>query len=129
MGKPQPSMSDALEKHKRLRQQVDTGPSNGADLTVVSGAADGGTAGEAPQPDGSQSDLPLLAPDQDQPPTWVRHTLGLRSESSKALKAAAHRQKDKKIQGTLKPGEPVTEQEIADMAISWVLEQLTKKPA
>ncbi len=113
------SMAEVLEKNKRLRQELNSGaadPAPDTTLTVVNGAANG-TSGDREQ-------LTERTNEPSPAPVWVRHTLGLRAETSLALKEAADTQKKRKRRGLLQPGEPATEQEIAEMAISWVLKQI-----
>ena len=130
------SMAEALKKNKRLRQQLSTTTDDtprDTTLKVVSSAASGKTSDKFLEAGESNAD----AVNPVEPPTavtdarqslWVRHTLGLRPGTSMNLRDATDVQKKKKRRGLLIPGEPATEQEIADLGINWVLQHIGFKP-
>ena len=130
------SMAEALQKNKRLRQQLSTTADDtprDTTLKVVSSAADGKTGDKFLETGESNANAEETA----EPPVsvtvtgqslWVRHTLGLRPGTSMNLRDATDVQKKKKRRGLLIPGEPATEQEIADLGINWALQHIGFKP-
>lgn len=126
------SMAEALQRNKRLRQQLDSGKTDtSSDLTlaVVTGTTNGTADHQSDEPacrDRRAQTTPApstsLAPAP--PSVWVRHTLGLRPQTSVELRDATDTQKQKKRRGLLKPGEPANEQEIAELGINLALRQL-----
>ncbi|MDC0936276.1 hypothetical protein OAS39_08300 [Pirellulales bacterium] len=122
------SMAEALEKNKRLRQQITcptaaesekTGDTERTNLKVVAAARDTEDAKQVQELHPGETNGQLHVA-----PQWVRHTVGLRPLTTLDLRDAADAQKQKKRRGLLQPGEPANEQEIADMGINWALEQI-----
>ena len=134
------SMDEALSAAKKMRREI-AGTQEGKSspqekrLSVVpsSPEPEPTTQTEA-APEGKSTDTPraterpverapVIEP-SIQRPVWVRHTVGLRDATSLRLKDAADSQKRKLRHGTLKPGEPANEQEIADLGVNLALKQL-----
>lgn len=117
-------MDEALSAAKELRKNLSTEPNPPetpqaeAHLTVLSKPDAQEKEAETQKPPPSQQTAPVGRP------TWVRHTVGLRSETSLKLRDAAEAQKRKVRYGTLGADEPANEQEIADLGIALALKQL-----
>lgn len=130
------AMADALATRNRQRQPVSPDENNdnkesNPTLSVVSSS----TGDEAERnnqlieestintEDGevtSMEHAKFVAPQSN----WVRHTVGLQSNTRLKLQDAAHAQKEKKRHGRLKAGEPENEQEIAEHGITLALREL-----
>lgn len=107
------SLAEALSTAKQLRRK-----SVGTPTEVASNRARVETSQELP------TKLPEPSAHPKSASAWVRHTVGLRAETSLKLRDAADIQKRKARHGRLQTDEPANEQEIADLGVRLALNHL-----
>lgn len=123
------SMDEALEAAKKMRRDLtargDATTESDSHLSVVENEPCNLSRTQENGPDVAATP-PISAPPSPIPtrPIWVRHTVGLRDETSLGLRDAADGQKRKQRYGQLQAGEPANEQEIADLGITLALRKL-----